>query len=190
MPEETTEGQEKEEQVTPEVVEEHPQETPAVQEAPESAQESQSGGQILVICGKDKAMNQSVIDTLEKFNLTPILLGVNQELTGAVLDASALAASFVIAVLSDDDVATPREEFPRNALFQPRAEEIFLLGFLVAKLGTKNMFLLAQAKQNFKKPFQHDSLTYISYDKENRWQFDLVRRLKLAGIDVDANKLI
>lgn len=191
MPEETTEGQEEMEvQAAPEVVEEQPQETPAVQETPEVVEEVKAGGQVLVICGKDQGMNQAVTETLAKFNLTPVLLGANQELTGAVLDASALAASFVIAILSDDDVATPREEFPRNALFQPRAEEIFLLGFLVAKLGTKNMFLLSQAKQNFKQPFQHASLTYTSYDKENRWQFDLVRRLKSAGIEVDANKLI
>ncbi len=199
MPEETVEEQKVQEnqevQETPEAPEaQEVQETPEaqeIQEAPEvAAEESKKAGQIFVVCGKNEEMNQAAKDVLAKFNLEAILLGAHQEETGSILETSSLAASFAIVVLSDDDVATPQEEFPRNALLQPRSEEIFLLGFLAAKLGTKNIFLLTQPKQNFKQPFQHISLLYTSYDKENRWQFDLVRVLKSAGFDVDANKLI
>jgi len=146
---------------------------------------------VFLICGKDAEMNTAAKEILAKLGFEAVLLGCQQEGTASILDESApLEASFAIAVLSDDDVATPREEFPRNALLQPRSEETFVLGFLTAKLGAKNIALLHLSKQNFKKPFQHDSLTYIPFDKENRWHFDLVRELKSAGFEVDANKLI
>lgn len=147
---------------------------------------------LFVVVGRDGEMNKSAVDIITKLGFEPVLLGSSQEATAAIVGnpENYKDISFAIAVLSDDDVATPREEFPKNALLQPGAEEIFLLGFLTAQLKPQNIFSIFQAKQNFKKPFQHTILSYVPYDKENRWHFDLVRALKTAGYDVDANKLM
>jgi predicted nucleotide-binding protein len=61
------------------------------------------------------------------------------------------------------------------------------LGYFVGKLGRKRTFALVE--KDVALPSDIHGLIYIPLD-ETQWRFRLVKELKAAGIDVDANQAI
>jgi len=175
------------------VVEEAVIEEAIVEEAaaPIEAAEAEAQNRLFLVAGKNDEMKKSAQEIMAKLGFEAILLEAVEEGKSMVDQcAEYTGVSFAIVLLADDEVATLREQFPKNAVLQARAEEIFMLGFLSAKLGFKKVFPLYSEKQNFKKPLEYADIPYTVYDPQGRWQFDLARALKAAGYAIDANKLI
>jgi predicted nucleotide-binding protein len=59
------------------------------------------------------------------------------------------------------------------------------LGFFVGKLGRNRT--LALLVDDVTKPSDFDGVLYIPMES-NSWKMDIVRELKAAGLDIDANK--
>ena len=64
---------------------------------------------------------------------------------------------------------------------------IFELGFFVGKLGRKRT--LALLLHGVTKPSGFDGVLYIPMDSDS-WKMDIIKELRAAGMDVDANKAI
>ena len=143
-----------------------------------------------LVCGLDDDINQDAQDAVTRMGFEPVLLSPKSAADPAVFETLAGCGpdDFAVVLLQDDDVASRRTQFPKNAVLQPVPEVVFFLGYLTAKLGASRVFPVYQPKQNFRKPCE--GLPYTEYDKVGRWRFDLAKALKAAGYEVDANRLL
>jgi predicted nucleotide-binding protein len=63
------------------------------------------------------------------------------------------------------------------------------LGYFVGSLGRERVVALKRGSE-LEVPSDFNGVVYTPYDDAGHWKFELVRELKAAGYDVDANKLI
>jgi predicted nucleotide-binding protein len=63
------------------------------------------------------------------------------------------------------------------------------MGFFLGKLGREKVLLLYEAVDNFEIPSDYDGVVYTQYDSGGAWKSELVRELKAADFDIDANAL-
>ena len=70
---------------------------------------------------------------------------------------------------------------------KPRARQnvIFEFGYFIGKLGRKRVCALV--KGDVEKPSDYNGVLYIPLDNSGGWNNKLIRELKTAGIQVDAN---
>ena len=87
-------------------------------------------------------------------------------------------------ILSPDDAGWAKAT-PDSRQQRARQNVIFELGFFVGKLGRKRTFALLL--QGVTKPSDFDGVLYIPMEGDS-WTTGLVRELKAAGLDIDANK--
>ena len=73
--------------------------------------------------------------------------------------------------------------------FKPRARQnvIFEFGYFIGKLGREHVCALVQG--DLERPSDYDGVLYIPLDDSDGWKMRLVRELKNAGYDIDANRV-
>ena len=103
------------------------------------------------------------------------------------LGESYAQVGFAVVLLTPDDMGDPSGQSPD---FQPRARQnvILELGFFLGKLGRHRTCALR--KQDVEIPSDYDGVLYISMDDQRAWEMKLLRELKEAGFDVNANVLL
>lgn len=151
------------------------------------------GNQIFVVHGHNEEMKQAVARTLEKLDLKPIILHEQPNQGRTIIEKFAEYAdsvSFAVVLLSPDDIGYRKDQSSEAAKFRARQNVILELGFFLGKLGRHNVITLFKNDPDFEGPSDYDGVLYTPFDISGRWQFDLVRELKSAGYDVDANKLV
>ena len=150
------------------------------------------GNRIFIIHGHDEAMKQTVARTLEKLGLTPVILHEQPNIGRTIIEkfTDYSDVSFAIALLSPDDIAYPKSANPKQAKSRARQNVILELGFFLGKLGRNRVVALFKQNDNFEMPSDYSGVLFVSYEENNRWQFDLLRELKACGYKVDANKLL
>ena len=93
-------------------------------------------------------------------------------------------------LLTPDDMGYPTGEDSDTARPRARQNVILELGFFLGKLGRGHVAALHSGDESFERPSDYDGVLYIPIDDGGQWQFGLVRELKAAGIEVDANRII
>ena len=91
---------------------------------------------------------------------------------------------FAIALLTPDDTGSlSNDDTPR-----PRARQnvIFELGFFIGRLGRYRVCALTNGEVEIEIPSDYSGVVYIPMD-DGGWKFGLVKELKAAGFNVDAN---
>jgi predicted nucleotide-binding protein len=91
--------------------------------------------------------------------------------------------SCAVVILTADDIASPRTE-PDKKEFRARQNVVLELGFFVGNLGRHRTFALVEKGVTL--PSDVHGVVYIPID-DGEWRLRLVRELKAAGLDVDAN---
>ena len=73
---------------------------------------------------------------------------------------------------------------------QPRARQnvVLELGFFLGRLGRDKVCVLV--KDEVEVPSDYNGVLYVPMDEGGGWQLRLVKELKAAGMDVDANRLV
>ncbi len=93
---------------------------------------------------------------------------------------------FAVVLLTGDDEArlrgTSNELLPRA-----RQNVILELGYFLGRLGRRRVCALCESGVEI--PSDYQGVLFMLIDPSERWRFDLVRELKAAGFDVDANKV-
>ena len=92
---------------------------------------------------------------------------------------------FAVALLTPDDVGSLKEE-KTNLKSRARQNVIFEFGYFIGKLGRKRVCALV--KGDVEKPSDYDGVLYISLNDSGGWEMRLIKELKTAGFDVDANR--
>ncbi|PVX27706.1 MAG: hypothetical protein CW716_00875 [Candidatus Bathyarchaeum sp.] len=137
--------------------------------------------QIFLVYGQDNPMTSDVTDTLQKLDLEPIIL---QDITDKIADYPHI--SFAVVLLSPDILAYPKQKTSDQAKLHPTQNIIYTLGYLMGHLGTTNVAAIYPTKQNFKIP-DGSNVLWIEY--KTGWYLKLIKELKAANFEVDANKL-
>ena len=69
-----------------------------------------------------------------------------------------------------------------------RQNVVFEHGFLIAKLGRRNVCALVKDKLEI--PNDISGVVYIPMDSHKAWQIALAKELRQAGYDIDMNEVI
>ena len=141
---------------------------------------------VFIVHGRDTGTKDEVARFLEKLHLEPIVLAEGPSEGRTIIEKfeTYSEVGFAIVLLTADDSGALKGEDP-----QPRARQnvIFELGFFVGKLGRKRVCALTTGSPEI--PSDYAGVVYIPLDSGGSWKMPLIREIKAAGIDVDANKV-
>jgi predicted nucleotide-binding protein len=148
---------------------------------------SANSHKVFVVHGHDKGMRETVARYLSKLGLEPIILHERANEGRTIIEKFEHHADVGCAVvlLSPDDVGASSSD-PSKLEGRARQNVIFEMGFFFAWLGRSKTIALLQ--KGVTKPSDIDGVLYISMVDES-WELLLVRELKAAGLDIDANKV-
>ena len=158
---------------------------------PSSAQgnDRPSSNKVFVIHGRDEGAKQTVARFLERLSLKPVILHEQPNEGRTIIEKFEDHAhvGFAVVLLTPDDVGSLKEE-KTNLKSRARQNVIFEFGYFIGKLDRKRVCALV--KGDVEKPSDYDGVLYIPLDDSDGWKMRLIRELKTAGFEVDANKAI
>lgn len=144
---------------------------------------------VFMIHGHNTSVKESVARFIEKLGLKAIILHEQPNQGNTIIEKFELHAevAFAIALVTGDDEA---RETGSGADLRKRARQnvIFEFGFFVGKLGRAHVCALLE--EGVEIPSDYQGVVYIPLDPGGNWKLMLVRELKVAGFDVDANRAI
>ncbi len=159
---------------------------PSPSEAPKQLQPINTN-RVFVIHGKDHGTRDTVARFLEGLELEPVILEEQPDRGLTVIEKFEQNASggFVVALLTPDDVGGPNSD-----KLQPRARQnvIFELGYFVRAFGRNRVRALM--KGDVEIPSDYAGVLYIPMDEAGGWQMRLIREMKNAGLNIDANRAL
>jgi predicted nucleotide-binding protein len=143
---------------------------------------------VFVVHGHDEGAKHAVARFLEKLGLEAIILDEKPDQGRTIIEkfeSYAIDVGFAVIVLTPDDVGhlkTASDDQERA-----RQNVIFELGYFVGKLGRGRACLLR--KGDVEMPSDLAGVIYTELDAADGWTQRLVRELKAAQIQFDANRL-
>jgi predicted nucleotide-binding protein len=120
-------------------------------------------------------------------DLEPIILHEQADQGKTIIEkfeAHAADVQCAVVILTADDIASSKADSEKKEL-RARQNVILEFGFFVGKLGRQRTFALVEKGVTL--PSDMHGLIYISLD-DGQWRLHLVRELKAAGLQVDANQ--
>ena len=142
-----------------------------------------------MVHGHDETIREKVAGFLRKLDLEPIVLHEQPNIGRTIIEKFVDYADvgFAVILLTPDDVGAVKNK--ENDL-KPRARQnvIFELGYFVGILGRNKVCALKE--KNVETPSDYDGVVYTDLDAAGAWKMEVVRELKGAGFEIDANRLI
>ena len=147
----------------------------------------QDARKLFIVHGRDAGAKDEVARFLERLDLEPVVLAEMPSEGKTIIEKFEAYAEvgYAIVLLTADDSGALKGQMP-----QPRARQnvIFELGFFIGKLGRERVCALTRGEPEV--PSDYAGVAYIPLDSSGAWQMSLIRELKAAGLEVDANKAI
>jgi predicted nucleotide-binding protein len=148
---------------------------------------------VFVVHGHDHGMKETVARFLSRVGLNPIILHEQADEGRTIIEKFEKNAevSFAVAIFSRDDLAIARKDIseskPIEESLRPRARQnvVLELGYFMGALGRKNVRAIVE--EGVETPTDYSGVLFIPYDAADGWRLKLLRELKAAGLDVDAN---
>ena len=141
---------------------------------------------VFVVHGHDDGAKDTVARFLEKLGLNPVILHEQPNRGRTIIEKfeEESRVAFAVVLLTPDDMGAPTDEV---SSLKPRARQnvIFELGYFTGSLGRE--LVCALVKGDVEKPSDYEGVVYIFFDDYGAWQMALVKELRNAGLDVDAN---
>lgn len=91
-----------------------------------------------------------------------------------------------MVLLTQDGMDTLQDD-ARHCTPRARQNVLFEFGCFIGKLGRGRVCALVQG--DVERPSDYNGVLYIPLDDSDGWKMRLVRGLKNAGYDIDANRL-
>lgn len=159
------------------------------QRAPVQSSESHSSNRVFVVHGRDNGAKDAVARFITKLELEPVVLHeqANQGRTIIEKFEQYSDVCFAVVLLTPDDICRYADDSEDSQL-RARQNVILELGFFLGKLGRNRTCALR--KDDVEIPSDYDGILYIDMDSQGAWETKLVRELKGAGIEVDANRAL
>lgn len=133
-------------------------------------------------------MKEAVARFLERLGLDPVVLHEKPNAGRTIIEKFSEYADvqFAVVLLTADDEGKSRgSETPPS--LRARQNVLLELGYFLGKLGRARVCALYDAGVEI--PSDYQGVLFVELDKSDRWRFDLVRELRGAGFDVDANRI-
>jgi len=148
---------------------------------------------VFVVHGHNHGVKETVARLLTKLGLNPIILHEQPDQGRTLIEKFEQHAdvSFAIAVFSGDDLGTSKQDISPNRrmeeVVRPRARQnvVFEFGYFVGALGRKNVVAIVES--GVETMSDYAGVLYIPFDAEDGWRLKLVKELKAAGLELDAN---
>lgn len=143
---------------------------------------------VFVVHGHDEAALHGLARFLEKLGLEAIVLREQPDQGRTIIEkfeASAAEVGFAVVLLTPDDLGGS----VKSEASDPRARQnvVFELGYFAGKLGRGRVCLLRKGQVEI--PSDLYGVIYTDMDSADGWQTKLVRELKAAKLEFDANRL-
>jgi predicted nucleotide-binding protein len=147
-----------------------------------------TSSKVFVVHGHNHGVKEAVARFLEKLDLDPIILHEKPNAGRTVIEKFSDYADvqFAVVLLTADDEGRGRST-TADLLLRARQNVILELGYFLGKLGRARVCALYEADVEI--PSDYKGVLFVELDKSDRWKFDLVRELRAAGFDVDANRI-
>lgn len=147
-----------------------------------------NSNKIFIVHGHDEGALQSLARFLEKLDLQVIILREQPNQGRTIIEKyeqSAEEVGFAVVLMTPDDMGAAVSSDGQNQ--RARQNVIFELGYFAGKLGRGRVCLLR--KGNVEIPSDLFGVVYTDMDSAEGWKSALVKELKAAGIQFDANRM-
>lgn len=160
-------------------------EQPAIKESVFSSSDNEN---VFIVHGHNVAIQQSVARVIEKLGLNPIILHEQANTGKTIIEKFEKHSDvgFAIILMTDDDEGKSKSEIDLKN--RARQNVILELGYFIGKLGRERVLPLYS--DSVELPSDIYGLLYTPIDKADNWKFAVVKELKAAGYNVDANRLL
>jgi len=158
---------------SPRIIQEHP---------------SISKNEIFVVHGHDDGLKNEVARFLEKLNFKPIILHEQANSGDTIIEKIERYSNvgFGIVLYTPCDVGNTLSNSD-NLNARARQNVVFEHGYLIGKLGRKNV--VALVKGEIEKPNDISGVVYINYAVGDGWKTDIAKELNAVGYNFDFNQL-
>lgn len=149
---------------------------------------SSDKSKVFIVHGHDDGAKNEVARFIEKLGLEAIIVH-EQTSSGDTIIEKVIRYSdvgFGVVLYTGCDIGAVKSE-PDNLKLRARQNVIFEHGFLIGKIGRKNV--IALVKDNVEKPNDISGVVYETIDSKGAWKFQLAREMKASGYDIDMNKV-
>lgn len=144
------------------------------------------GNQVFIIHGRDNATKQEVATLFRTLTLDPVILHEQPDRGRTIIEKfeAHSKVTYAVALLTPDDEGRLIDDADD---LRPRARQnvIFEFGFFIGRLGRTRVSALI--KGGVEIPTDYSGVVYIPWDHAGGWKMKLIRELRAAGFDVDAN---
>lgn len=171
-----------------EIEEYWPDDDQAQNPAPTSQFQKQTNtSQVFIIHGRDIGTRDTIARFLESLDLEPVILQEQPDRSRTIIEKFEEYAqvNFAIALFTPDDFGGLKGD---DAQSRARQNVVFEFGYFIGKYGRGRVRALV--KGNIEIPSDYSGVVNILLDASDGWKMRLVRELKSAGFDVDANHLL
>ena len=155
---------------------------------PKRTEKSFDKSKVFIVHGHDNEVKQEVARFIEKIGFEPIIL--HEQASGSKTIIEKIEAysdvGFGVVLYTPCDVGAKASRSP-SLSGRARQNVVFEHGFLIGKLGRKNVCSLV--KGDVEKPNDIAGIVYTPMDS-GEWKIELAKELRTAGYHVDMNKVI
>ncbi|MEW6051641.1 MAG: nucleotide-binding protein [Candidatus Zixiibacteriota bacterium] len=145
---------------------------------------------VFIAHGRDNGRLNSVARFVEKLGLRAVVLKEQASSGNTVIEKleSHTDVTYGIIIMVPEDEGRLRSD----STWRPRARQNVVLehGYLMGKLGRSRVACLVVDDDTFDRPSDVGGVLYIAFDDQDRWQMELMKELKAAGLPIDANKAL
>jgi len=144
-----------------------------------------SNSRIFVVHGHDAEMKEAVARFIEKLRLEAVVLSEQANSGATIIEKFEKSSdtSFAIVLLSPDDVGASAAD-PSKLQQRSRQNVILELGYFLGRLGRSRVCPLVRGKLEL--PSDFHGVVYIAFEGDD-WKLHLIKELKAAGFNIDAN---
>jgi len=150
--------------------------------------QSINSNDIFIVHGHNNEIKTEVAFTISKLGLNPIILHEQPNAGKTIIEKIEAHSNvgFAIVLITDDDIGKSKTEIAYRS--RSRQNVVLELGYFIAKLGRDKVCPLYF--KGVELPSDIQGLLYVEIDRAETWKIKLVKELKSAGYNVDANKII
>ncbi|MCP1251222.1 MULTISPECIES: TIR domain-containing protein [Elizabethkingia] len=149
---------------------------------------NQSNKKVFIVHGHNEEIKLNVARLIDKVGLEAIILNEQSDEGLTIIEKFEKHAevSFAIILLTYDDFGNKKSENEKNK--RARQNVILELGYFIAKLGRNKVIPLYE--KGVELPSDISGVLYTEIDNSGSWRFKVVKELKSAGFNIDANHIL
>lgn len=142
---------------------------------------------VFIVHGRDDLAKVSAARFVERLGLSAVILheqvSAGKTIIEKIEEHTNVGFALVLYTPCDSGGLVGDDSKPRA-----RQNVVFEHGYLIAKLGRRNVCALVKA--GVEVPNDISGVVYIPLDDHNAWQLALAKELRNSGFDIDMNKVI